>query len=250
MILTGFIGYVLPWGQMSLWGATVITNLVSAVPFIGSKIVGWIWSGFCVGNATLIKFFGLHFTLPFVLCGIAGYHLSVLHITGSSNKLGIECDDKIDFTPYCIVKDSLVFVINIIFFGILVNFLPNMLGHPDNYVLATALTTPSHILPEWYFLPFYAILRAIDHKLLGVMLMLGSIVGLMLLPFCHRSGFRSSVNRDLYKFLSVFFIITVCILTFLGQCDIVYPFSNMGTIFAIYYFGFIFLAEQFEVKVV
>jgi len=160
MIITAFMGYVLPWGQMSFWGATVITNLFSAVPFFGQDIVAWLWGGFSIDNATLNRFYSLHFFLPFVITGLSGIHIALLHITGSNNPLGISyAGDSNTFSPYYLVKDLYGIFWFLIFFGIFLFFAPNLLGHPDNYTPANPMVTPTHIVPEWYFLPFYAILR-------------------------------------------------------------------------------------------
>jgi len=172
MMATGFIGYVLPWGQMSFWGATVITNLFSAIPKIGPSIVEWLWGGFAVDNPTLNRFLSLHFTIPFILAGLALIHLVLLHEHGSSNPLGIDSKlSKIDFLTYFGVKDLFSLLVFVVIFGFFVVQVPNLLGHPDNYIEAQPLVTPTHIVPEWYFLPFYAILRAIPDKLSGVLSM-------------------------------------------------------------------------------
>jgi ubiquinol-cytochrome c reductase cytochrome b subunit len=187
---SSFLGYVLPWGQMSFWGATVITNLVSAVPFVGKYIAYWLWGGFSVDNATLTRFFSLHFLLPFVMVAVTLTHLTLLHADGSTNPLGIsECADYIPFYPYFWLKDIFGFLIFLVFFSFLVFFEPNLLGHPDNYIRANALVTPTHIVPEWYFLPFYAILRAVPNKLGGVILMIASIAILFFLPLIDRNEY-------------------------------------------------------------
>lgn len=184
MMATGFMGYVLPWGQMSFWGATVITNLFSAIPVVGSSIVEWLWGGFSVGNATLNRFFSLHYLLPFVIAGLVIVHLSLLHTDGSSNPLGVNTNvQTISFYPYFYVKDLFAFFILVFFLSVIIVYYPNSLGHPDNYIPANPMSTPAHIVPEWYFLPFYAILRSIPDKLGGVLAMFGAIVVLMILPF-------------------------------------------------------------------
>jgi quinol-cytochrome oxidoreductase complex cytochrome b subunit len=167
MIITAFMGYVLPWGQMSFWGATVITNLFSAIPFFGNDIVAWLWGGFAVDNATLNRFFSLHYFMPFVIVGLVGIHLLLLHQTGSNNPIGVNFSSEggIPFHPYYIIKDLYGAILFLHIFGLFVFFMPNVLGHPDNYIPANPMVTPAHIVPEWYFLPFYAILRSIPDKL-------------------------------------------------------------------------------------
>jgi len=207
MIITSFLGYVLPWGQMSYWAATVITNLASTVPFFGQKIVNWLWSGFSVDNPTLSKFFSLHYILPFVILAFVLLHLALLHQAGSSTSYGWRrYIDEIPFHPYYTIKDFysvILFIAIIIFF---VSFMPNILGHPDNYIPANPDQTPEHIVPEWYFLPFYAILRSIPNKLLGVIALLASIVFLLLLPFINRPLTRSSLYKPFVSKLNILFI--------------------------------------------
>lgn len=185
MMATAFMGYVLPWGQMSFWGATVITNLFSAFPVVGEDIVTWLWGGFSVDNPTLNRFFALHYLMPFVLVGIVGMHIWALHVSGNNNPLGIDVKGKQDtlpFHPYYTVKDAFALVVFCIFFAGWLFYHPNYLGHPDNYIEANPLSTPAHIVPEWYFLPFYAILRAVPDKLMGVLAMFGAIAVLFILP--------------------------------------------------------------------
>jgi len=202
MMATAFMGYVLPWGQMSFWGATVITNLFSAIPFIGSSIVEWLWGGFSVDNATLNRFFSLHYLMPFVIAGLVLIHLSLLHKDGSNNPLGVNKNiDTIPFYPYFYVKDLFAFLILIFFFSFFVFFYPNVLGHSDNYIPANPLVTPPHIVPEWYFLPFYAILRSIPDKLGGVVAMISAILTLLLLPVINTSEIRSSKFRPFFWYL-------------------------------------------------
>jgi ubiquinol-cytochrome c reductase cytochrome b subunit len=192
------MGYVLPWGQMSFWGATVITNLFSAIPFIGGSIVEWLWGGFSVDNATLNRFFSLHYLMPFAIAGLTLVHLSLLHTVGSNNPLGVNTNvDSVSFYPYFYVKDLLAFFILIALFSFFVFFYPNALGHSDNYIPANPLVTPPHIVPEWYFLPFYAILRSIPDKLGGVALMGIAIVIIALLPVLDSSKFRSHYFKPL-----------------------------------------------------
>jgi quinol-cytochrome oxidoreductase complex cytochrome b subunit len=190
LMATAFLGYVLPWGQMSLWGATVITNLASAIPLVGQKIAYWLWGGYSVDNATLTRFFTLHFLVPFLMVGLTLIHLSLLHVDGSTNPLAIDgIYDFIPFYPYFLVKDIFGFLIFLFVFSFLVFFEPNLLGHPDNYIRANPLVTPPHIVPEWYFLPFYAILRAVPSKLGGVIVMGASIGILFLMPALDRGNF-------------------------------------------------------------
>jgi ubiquinol-cytochrome c reductase cytochrome b subunit len=220
MMATAFMGYVLPWGQMSFWGATVITNLFSAFPLIGESIVAWLWGGFSVDNPTLNRFFALHYLLPFVIVGVVVMHLWALHRFGSNNPLGIEANgpqDKIPFHPYYTVKDAFgVGVFLLIFSGFLF-FAPNYMGHPDNYIPANPLVTPAHIVPEWYFLPFYAILRSIPDKLLGVLAMFASIGVLFILPWLDRSPVRSARFRPVYKWFFWVFLADCLLLGWVGQ---------------------------------
>lgn len=202
MMGTAFMGYVLPWGQMSFWGATVITNLFSAFPVVGDPIVTLLWGGFSVDNPTLNRFFALHFLLPFVLLGLVILHTAALHVCGSNNPLGIDPkgpQDTVPFNPYVTVKDGFAVVVFFIVFAAFVFFMPNYMGHPDNYIPANPLVTPSHIVPEWYFLPFYAILRAIPDKLGGVLAMFGSIALLLVLPWLDTSKVRSCKFRPIYR---------------------------------------------------
>ncbi|MBF5094779.1 cytochrome b [Azospirillum sp. INR13] len=202
MMGTAFMGYVLPWGQMSFWGATVITNLFSAFPIVGDPIVTLLWGGFSVDNPTLNRFFALHFLLPFVLLGLVILHTAALHVCGSNNPLGIDPkgpQDTVPFNPYVTVKDGFAVVIFLIIYASFVFFMPNYMGHPDNYIPANPLVTPAHIVPEWYFLPFYAMLRAIPDKLGGVLAMFGSIALLAFLPWLDRSKVRSCKFRPIYR---------------------------------------------------
>nr|YP_010199617.1 apocytochrome b [Gracilaria cervicornis]UAD89475.1 apocytochrome b [Gracilaria cervicornis] len=237
MIITAFIGYVLPWGQMSLWGATVITNLVSAVPLIGDSIVTWLWGGFSVDNATLNRFFSLHYLLPFIIAAASLIHLAVLHQDGSGNPLGIDSNvDKISMFPYFIYKDLLGLLVFILFFSLFIYFSPNVLGHSDNYIEANPMVTPAHIVPEWYFLPFYAILRSIPHKLGGVVAMISAILVLALLPWIHSTEVRSSRFRPVYRFLYWTMLGCCLILGWIGGMPVEEPFVLIGQIASIYYF--------------
>ena len=220
MIATAFLGYTLPWGQMSFWGATVITNLFSAIPLIGDNIVTWLLGGFSIDNPTLNRFYSFHYLLPFIIVGVVFLHIIALHKVGSNNPIGIDLTlkkEKIPFHPYYTIKDFFGFGVFFIIFGIFVFFLPNSLGHPDNYIPADPLVTPEHIVPEWYFLPFYAILRAIPFKLLGVLAMLGSILILFVLPWLDTSKVRSCRFRPIYKQFFWIFIFNFIVLGWVGS---------------------------------
>ena len=217
---TAFMGYVLPWGQMSFWGATVITNLFSAIPVVGKSIVTWLWGGYSVDNPTLNRFFSLHFLLPFLIVGTILLHLVALSTSGSNNPTGVEIKtkkDSIPFHPYFTIKDMLGFVVFFLVFGYFLFFYPNSLGHPDNYIPANPMVTPAHIVPEWYFLPFYAILRAVPDKLGGVLMMFGAIALLFALPFLDRSKVVSGAYRPLFKKVFYLFIINFVFLGWLGK---------------------------------
>ncbi|MAI99165.1 MAG: cytochrome b [Nisaea sp.] len=219
MMATAFMGYVLPWGQMSFWGATVITNLFSAIPLVGESIVTWLWGGFSVDNATLNRFFSLHFLLPFVIVGVVVLHIVALHRFGSNNPLGIDTkgpQDQLPFHPYYTIKDLFGLSVFLTIFSFMVFFQPNFLGHPDNYIPANPLVTPAHIVPEWYFLPFYAILRAVPDKLGGVLMMFGAIAVLFILPWLDRSPIRSGGFRPIFKIFFWVFVIDCVALTYLG----------------------------------
>jgi len=242
MMAIAFMGYVLPWGQMSFWGATVITNLFTVIPFAGEDIAYWLWGGFSVGNATLTRFFSFHFTLPFVLAAVVCVHLAVLHQAGSTSVFGVvKHTDKIFFYPYFYVKDYTGLLIVGFCFLWIVSYSPDLLGHPDNYILANPLVTPTHIVPEWYFLPYYALLRSIPNKLAGVVVMGLAIVVCLILPF-YSVVFRSVFyqGRFFYRWLAWGFIFTVVILGFLGGQPIELPYSLFAQIFAVLYFSFFF----------
>jgi len=220
MIIAAFLGYTLPWGQMSFWGATVITNLFSAIPLIGDNIVTWLWGGFSIDNPTLNRFYSLHFLIPFIIVGVVFLHIVALHKFGSNNPTGIDLtlkQEKIPFHPYYTVKDFFGYGVFFIIFGIFVFFLPNLLGHPENYIPADPFVTPEHIIPEWYFLPFYAILRAIPFKLLGVLAMLGSILILFVLPWLDTCKVRSCRFRPIYKQFYWIFIFNFIVLGWVGS---------------------------------
>ena len=219
MMATAFMGYVLPWGQMSFWAAKVITNLFSAVPWIGDWIVTWLWGGFTVGNPTLNRFYSLHYLLPFVLVALVVLHIWALHQFGSNNPLGIEAkgpQDKIPFHPYYTVKDLYGMGVFLLVFFAVVFFAPNLLGEPDNYIEANPLATPAHIVPEWYFMPYYAILRSIPQKLLGVIAMFGSLLILLVLPWIDRSPVKSARFRPVYKWLFWVFVVVCFVLGYIG----------------------------------
>ncbi len=239
MIVTAFMGYVLPWGQMSFWAATVITNLVSAVPVIGEAVVGWIWGGFAVDNPTLNRFYALHFVLPFVIAGLVGLHLWALHTFKSNNPLGIDLkgpQDFIKFHPYYTVKDAFTAGLFLIFLSLFLFYAPNYMGHPDNYIPADPLKTPAHIVPEWYFLPFYAILRAIPSKLGGAIAMGLSIAVLFLLPWLDTSRIRSAVFRPVFKWFYWILVIDVVVLGVVGANPAEGAWIDIGRIATAYYF--------------
>ena len=236
---TAFVGYVLPWGQMSFWGATVITNLFSAVPYIGSNLVEWIWGGFAVDNATLTRFFALHFLLPFVITAMAGVHVLFLHQTGSNNPLGVNRNmDKIPFHPYFRYKDILGFLILTLFLIIVSLFSPYVLGDPDNFIPANPLVTPEHIKPEWYFLFAYAILRSIPNKLGGVIALVLAVAIIGILPFTQKRNFRCITFYPLSKALFWLFIVTAGLLTWIGGMPVEDPYILIGQILTAVYFSF------------
>jgi quinol-cytochrome oxidoreductase complex cytochrome b subunit len=243
MMATAFMGYVLPWGQMSFWAATVITNLFSAFPIVGEPIVAWLWGGFSVDNATLNRFFSFHYLLPFLIVGAVLAHLAVLHQNGSNNPLGVNGSiDKISFYPYFVIKDLFSWVIAFIFYFGFVYFAPNYLGHTDNYIEANAMVTPAHIVPEWYFLPFYAILRSIPHKLGGVIAMFAALLVLLLLPYLNTSEVRSSSFRPLHRQFFWLLVLDYFILGWIGGCAPETPYLEIGqlaTFFYFFYFLFI-----------
>jgi ubiquinol-cytochrome c reductase cytochrome b subunit len=245
MMATAFMGYVLPWGQMSFWGATVITNLFSAIPVIGESIVTLLWGGFSVDNPTLNRFYALHYLLPFVIVGVVVLHIVALHRFGSNNPLGIDVrgnQDTISFHPYYTVKDAFGLGVFLVLLSAVVFFLPNSMGHPDNYIPANPMVTPAHIVPEWYFLPFYAILRAVPDKLFGVLAMFAAIGVLFILPWLDRSPVRSATFRPVYKVMFWIFLVDCVALTWLGAKPaegIYVVLSRLCT--AYYFFHFIIL---------
>jgi len=240
MMATAFMGYVLPWGQMSFWGATVITNLFSAIPYIGQSIVDWLWGGFSVSNATLNRFYSLHYLMPFVIVGVVILHLALLHKDGSNNPLGINTNvDTVSFYPYFYVKDLFSFLVLVTLFSFFVFFYPNALGHSDNYIPANPLSTPAHIVPEWYFLPFYAILRSIPDKLGGVVAMISAILVLLLLPLLNTSSIRSSKFRPIFAVSFWFLVSDFLILGWIGQKPVESPYIEIGMAATLFYFVFI-----------
>ena len=246
MMATAFMGYVLPWGQMSFWGATVITNLFSAIPLIGKDIVDWLWGGFAVDNPTLNRFFSLHFTFPFVIVGAVLIHLILLHEVGSNNPLGITLKtENISFYPYFYTKDLFGLIILFLIFFIFIFYYPNTLGHPDNYIEANPMKTPLHIVPEWYFLPFYAILRSIPNKIGGVIAMFGSLIILLTIPFINSSEIRSTAFRPIFKVCYWLLVLAFLLLGWVGQCPVEYPYTEIGVISMIYYFFFFIIIIPF-----
>nr|QYY47812.1 cytochrome b [Bufo gargarizans] len=238
VMATAFVGYVLPWGQMSFWGATVITNLLSAAPYIGTELVQWIWGGFSVDNATLTRFFTFHFILPFIIAGASMLHLLFLHQTGSSNPTGLNPNfDKIPFHAYYSYKDLFGFAIMLALLALLSTFAPNLLGDPDNFTPANPLVTPPHIKPEWYFLFAYAILRSIPNKLGGVLALLFSIMILFLMPFLHTSKQRTLMFRPLAKLFFWTLVANTLILTWIGGQPVEDPFVMIGQLASVSYFS-------------
>ena len=241
MIITGFMGDVLPWGQMSFWGATVITNLVATIPVIGEPVLTLLLGGYSVDNPTLNRFFSLHYLLPFVIFGVVILHIWALHVTGNNNPTGIEVKDSkdtISFHPYYTVKDLFAYVVFLLMFCYFIFYNPNILGHPDNYIEADPMLTPAHIVPEWYLLPFYAILRAVPDKLMGVLLMFGSIVVLFFLPWLDTMKVKSARYRPLYKIFFLFFVIFCLLLGYLGAKPPEGIYLLLSRVSTIYYFAF------------
>jgi ubiquinol-cytochrome c reductase cytochrome b/c1 subunit len=239
MIATAFMGYVLPWGQMSYWAATVITNLFSAIPVVGDKIVTLLWGGFTVGNPTLNRFYSLHYLLPFVIIAVVGLHLLALHQHGSNNPLGIDHrgpQDTIPFHPYYTIKDMFGLCVFLLFFSIFIFYIPNMLSSADNYIPANPMVTPNHIVPEWYLLPYYAILRSVPNKLLGVILSFGSILLLFLVPWLDTSRVRSARFRPIYRIVYWLLPIDVIALGWVGANPPAGIVVTVGQIATFYYF--------------
>nr|NP_976203.1 cytochrome b [Acipenser dabryanus]AHN49832.1 cytochrome b [Acipenser sinensis]AAS01508.1 cytochrome b [Acipenser dabryanus]AIZ07874.1 cytochrome b [Acipenser sinensis]QOC72530.1 cytochrome b [Acipenser sinensis]QOC72543.1 cytochrome b [Acipenser sinensis] len=242
-MMTAFVGYVLPWGQMSFWGATVITNLLSAFPYIGDTLVQWIWGGFSVDNATLTRFFAFHFLLPFVIAGASMIHLLFLHQTGSNNPTGLNSDaDKVTFHPYFSYKDLFGFILMLVGLTSVALFSPNLLGDPDNFTPANPLVTPPHIKPEWYFLFAYAILRSIPNKLGGVLALLFSILVLMLVPMLHTSKQRGNTFRPPSQILFWALVADMLVLTWIGGQPVEHPFVLIGQVASTIYFALFLIA--------
>lgn len=246
MMGTAFTGYVLPWGQMSFWGATVITSMVTAVPVAGQSLVQWLWGGYTVNNPTLHRFYSLHFFLPFLIAGLSLIHLALLHKEGSSSPLASDTGvDDLPFYPYFVSKDVFAFFTFLFFFAIFVFYFPNTLNHPDNYIPADPFHTPAHVVPEWYFLCFYAILRSIPHKGLGIIAMLGAIITLFFIPFIYISDVRSTTYRPIFKVFFWLFISDFLILTWVGQKPVRDTYIFVGQVATAYYFIFFFICVPF-----
>ena len=240
MMAAAFMGYVLPWGQMSFWGATVITNLFSAIPLVGEGIVTWLWGGYSVDNPTLTRFFTLHYLIPFLILGLVVLHIWALHVPGNNNPVGIDIKkpskDTVPFHPYIVIKDGFALLMFMIVFAFFVFYAPNILGHADNYIEANPLVTPAHIVPEWYLLPFYAILRSVPDKLLGVVAMLSAILILAVLPWLDTSKIRSAVFRPLYKQFYWILVADVLILGYMGAMPAEGLYLLIARVATAYYF--------------
>jgi quinol-cytochrome oxidoreductase complex cytochrome b subunit len=239
MMATAFTGYVLPWGQMSFWGATVITSMFTVIPIAGTAIVEWLWGGFTVNNPTLNRFFSIHFILPFLIAGVTLIHLALLHKDGSNNPIGSDAGiDDVPFYPYFVSKDMFAFFCFLLFFGTFVFYFPNVLNHPDNCIPADPMETPAHVVPEWYFLPFYAILRSIPNKAGGILTMGGAIAVLFLIPFNNTSDIRNTTYRPIFKICYWLLIASWFVLTWIGQCPVEDIFAFVGQICTVYYYAF------------
>jgi ubiquinol-cytochrome c reductase cytochrome b subunit len=242
MMATGFMGYVLPWGQMSFWGATVITNLFSAIPVVGDSITVWLWGGYSVDNPTLNRFFALHYLLPFIICAVVGLHVWALHVCGQNNPDGVEVQDigkdTVPFTPYATMKDGLGIVVFLLLYCWFIFYVPNYLGDADNYIPADAMKTPPHIVPEWYFLPYYAILRSIPDKLAGVIAMFGAIALLAFLPWLDTSKVRSAKYRPMFKIFFWLFVAAGIGLGYLGAMPAEDTYVLAARILGAFYFAF------------
>ena len=242
VMASAFLGYVLPWGQIRFWGATVITNLLRAVPSCGDTLVAWLWGGFSVGNATLTRFFAFHFIVPLLVAGVVFLHICLLHSSGRNNPLGLNSStDKIPFHWYFTIKDLMGFVVLLTGLLLLVFFYPNYLGEPDNFIDANPLSTPAHIVPEWYFLFAYAILRSVPNKLGGVVGLVGSLLFLLVLPFIDRFSFKGNTFYPLRKALHWTFFLSFLILTVGGAWPVEEPFTTTARVFSLLYFSFFIL---------
>lgn len=242
MMATAFTGYVLPWGQMSLWGATVITSMVTVIPLGGQYLVEWLWGGYTVSSPTLHRFYTIHFLLPFILVGVTFIHLALLHKVGSNSPIGSDTGvDDVPFYPYYVSKDLFAFSVYLFIFGGFVFYFPNVLNHPDNCVRADPMHTPAHVVPEWYFLPYYAILRSIPHKAGGIIAMFLSLLVLFIIPFNNTSAVRNTSYRPLFKVCFWLFIADFVILTWVGQKPVRDTFVFVGQVATGYYFLFFFL---------
>ena len=241
MMAAAFMGYVLPWGQMSFWGATVITNLFSAIPLVGEGIVTWLWGGYSVDNPTLTRFFTLHYLIPFLILGLVVLHIWALHVPGNNNPVGIDIKkpskDTVPFHPYIVIKDTFALLMFMIIFAFFVFYSPNVLGHADNYIEANPMVTPAHIVPEWYLLPFYAILRSVPDKLLGVIAMLSAILILAALPWLDTSKIRSAVFRPLYRQFYWILVIDVLVLGYVGAMPAEGLYLLIARVATAYYFA-------------
>ena len=241
MMAAAFMGYVLPWGQMSFWGATVITNLFSAIPLVGEGIVTWLWGGYSVDNPTLTRFFTLHYLIPFLILGLVVLHIWALHVPGNNNPVGIDIKkpskDTVPFHPYIVIKDGFALLMFMIVFAFFVFYSPNILGHADNYIEANPMVTPAHIVPEWYLLPFYAILRSVPDKLMGVIAMLSAILILAALPWLDTSKIRSAVFRPLYKQFYWILVVDVLVLGYVGAMPAEGLYLLIARVATAYYFA-------------
>lgn len=239
MMATAFTGYVLPWGQMSFWGATVITNMVTIIPVAGKAILQWFWGGYTISNPTLNRFYSIHYVLPFVIAGLTFIHLALLHKVGSSSPIGSDTGvDDISFYPYFVYKDLFAFSCYLLVFAFFVFYFPNALNHPDNYIPADPYETPPHVVPEWYFLPYYAILRSIPHKSAGIIAMGGSILVLLVIPFLNTSEIRNTTYRPIFKIFFWLFMVDFYLLTWVGQKPMKNSYILLGQIATVYYFIF------------
>ncbi len=244
MMATGFLGYTLPWGQMSFWGATVITNFFTAIPLVGDAITVWLWGGYGVSGVTLNRFYSLHFLLPFVIAGVVGLHIWALHVVGQNNPTGVEIktkSDSVPMAPYAVMKDAFGLAVFVLLYAWFVFYAPDYLGHADNYIEANPLVTPPHIVPEWYYLPFYAILRAVPSKLGGVIAMFGAIVILCFIPWLDTSRVRSAKYRPVFKWFMLLFFVSFLALGYLGAKPAEGIYVLWARIFTIYYFAFFLL---------